>query len=351
VTHGHWIAAVVLTMGLAASAQAAGEGGISFASRPAIAGVAGEGYEYAPKVTGAEGVTFRFATAPEGMKIDAKTGAVTWTPAQNQAPYQKVVIEAEAAGQKAVQEFEVFVVGLNDAQAEAMKKVHAGFTGVPHSFAAFGDSIASAAWVLDIVWRTQDHSPAWNKASGYVFTERGPEHCSQGGWKTTNAVGDLDGKCKPTVIEYALTNDKPEVATIMYGTNDAVNLPTEEYAKNLAFIVDKCIEHRCIPILCIPTRYTWKKQDGSMFDATRFFPEIRRIAQERNVPLIDLNALFESEPDPLSLFGDGVHPNNTQETGPYPLSDHRFGYTIINHAVYHMYRALIDRGVIADVPR
>jgi len=324
---------------------------MAFASKPMTAAVAGEGYEYTPKVTGAEGVTFRLATAPEGMKIDARTGAIAWTPTQKQAPYQKVVIEAEAAGQKAVQEFDAFVVGLNDVQVEAMKKVHAGFAGVPHSFAAFGDSIASAAWVSDMAWRTQDHSPAWNKASGYIFIERGPEHCSQGGWRTTNAVGDLDGKCKPTVIEFALTNDKPEVATIMYGTNDVVNVPTEEYAKNLAFIVDKCIEHHCVPILCIPTRYTWKQRDGSMFDATRFFPEIRRIAQERSLPLIDLNALFESEPDPLSLFGDGVHPNNTQETGPYPLSDRRFGYTIINHAVYHMYRALIDRGVIADVPR
>jgi hypothetical protein len=88
-----------------------------------------------------------------------------------------------------------------------------------------------------------------------------------------------------------------------------------------------------------------------MFDVTVYFPEIRRIARERSLPLIDLDKLFENEPEPLSLFGDGVHPNNSQDSGPYQLNDRRFGYNIINHAVYQMYRALIDRGVIDNVPR
>jgi len=327
-------------------------GELGFISKPVIVAFAGEGYEYAPEVVGAEGATFALTKAPQGMAIDARTGEVTWTPTHNQAPYQQVALQVEAGGKSAVQECEIHVLGLNDAQVEAMKKGNAGFTGVDHSFAGFGDSITvSFAWVLDFTWRDLDHTPSWRTSAGYVFTERGPEHCSQGGWRVTNATGDLEGKCKPTVIEYALTNDKPEVATIMFGTNDAVNVPTEEYATKLAFIVDKCLEHHSVPILCVPTRYTWKKQDGEMFDATRFFPEIRRIARERSLPLIDLDKLFENEPEPLSLFSDGVHPNNSKDQGPYPLSDRRFGYTIINHAIYTMYRGLIDRGVIDDVPR
>jgi len=325
---------------------------LAFATKPVIEAVAGEGYEYAPKVGGAESATFALKSGPEGMSVDSATGKLTWLPEHNHAPYQQAAIEVSAGDQTAVQEFEVFVVGVNDAQAEAMKKVNDSFTGVDHSFAGFGDSItASFAWVLDMTWRDQDHSPAWRTSGSYVFTQRGPEHCSQGGWRTTNAVGDLDGQCPPTVIEYALTHDRPEVATIMFGTNDVVNVPTDVYAENLAFIVDKCLEHHCVPILCVPTRYTWKKRDGEMFDVTRFFPEIRRIARERNLPLLDLDKLFENEPDPLSLFSDGVHPNNSKDSGPYQLNDHRFGYNIINHAIYQVYRALIDRGVIDDVGR
>jgi len=279
------------------------------------------------------------------MSIDSATGKLTWLPNHNHAPYQQVSVEVSDGDWTADQEFEIFVLGLNDAQAEAMKKVNAGFTGVDHSFAGFGDSITvSFAWVLDMTWRDQDHSPAWRTSGSYVFTQRGPEHCSQGGWRTTNAVGDLEGRYPPTVIDYALTHDKPEVATVMFGTNDAVNVPTEVYAKNLAFIVDKCLEHHCIPILCVPTRYTWPGAD-----VTRFFPEIRRIARERDLPLIDLDKLFENEPEPLSLLSDGVHPNNSGDEGPYQLHDRRFGYNIINHANYHMYRALIERGVIDDV--
>ncbi len=341
---------VLIAAGVTAAQEVGAE--LAFARKPVIVAFAGEGYEYAPTVAGAESVRFSLKSGPTGMSIDPATGRLTWLPTHNHAPFQNVAIEVSADGEKVVQEFEVHVVGVNDAQVEAMRKVNEAFTGVDHSFTGIGDSITvSFAWVLDMTYRDQDHSPSWRTSAGYVFTERGPEHCSQGGWRTTNAVGDLDGKCPPTVIEYALTNDKPEVATIMYGTNDVVTVPTEVYAKHLAFIVDKCLEHNCIPILCIPTRYTWKKGDGEMFDATRFFPEIRRIARERNVPVISLHHLFENEPEPLSLFGDGVHPNNSKETGPYPLKDRTHGYNIINHAVYHMYRDLIGRGVIDDVPR
>jgi len=345
------IALLVLPVAAAMGAEEQGAE-VAFASKPVIVAFAGEGYEYGPTVTGAEGATFALKSAPEGMSIDPATGKVTWLPTHNQAPFQNVAVEVSADGGKAVQEFEVHVIGLNDAQVAAMKKVNAGFTGVDHSFMGIGDSITdSFAWVLDMTYRDQDHSPSWRTSAGYVFIPRGAEHCSKGGWRTTNAVGDLDGKCPPTVIEYALTHDRPELATIMYGTNDVVNVPTEVYARNLAFIVDKCLEHNCIPILCIPTRYTWKKRNGEMFDVARFFPDIRRIARERNLPVISLYHLFENEPDPLSLFGDGVHPNNNKDEGPYQLNDRTHGYNIINHAIYSMYRALIDRGVIDDVPR
>ena len=341
---------VLVAAGVTAAEESKAE--LAFTSKPVIVAFAGEAYEYAPQVAGAEGPTFRLKTAPAGMSIDPATGKVTWLPAHNQAPYQQAAIEVSSGGRTAVQEFEVHVIGLNDAQVAAMRKVNEGFTGVDHSFIGIGDSITSSfAWVLDMTWRGQDHSPSWNRAAGYVFIERGPEHGSKGGWRTTNITGDSDGKYPPTVIEYALTHDRPEVATVMFGTNDIVNVPVELYARNLAFVVDKSLQHHTIPILCVPTRYTWKKRSGEMFDVTRYFPEIRRIARERNLPLVDLDKLFENEPDPLSLFSDGVHPNNSKDPGPYQLDDRRFGYNVINHALYHMYRALIDRGVIDDVPR
>jgi len=345
------IVAILVLIPALASASEPSQARPGFVSKPVIVAFAGEAYEYIPQVVGAEPVTFSLRSGPEGMSIDPATGKLTWTPTHNQAPYQDVAVEVTAGGRSAVQEFEVFVVGVNDAQAEAMKKVNDRFTGVDHSFIGIGDSItASFAWVLDFTWRDLDHTPSWRKSAGYVFVPRGPEHCSQGGWRTTNAVGDLDGRARPTVIEYALANDRPEVATVMYGTNDIVNVPVEVYAKNLRFIVEKCLEHNCVPILCVPTRYTWKKRSGEMFDVTRYFPEIRRIAEETNVPVISLHHLFENEPDPLSLLSDGVHPTNHGQESPYRLSDRTAGYNVINHAVYHMYRGLIERGVIDDVP-
>lgn len=39
------------------------------------------------------------------------------------------------------------------------------------------------------------------------------------------------------------------------------------------------------------------------------------------------------------------------EEPTYRLDDRTHGYNIINHAIYHIHRALIERGVIEDVPR
>ena len=81
-------------------------------SIPPVAAMVGRSYTYVVRANDPDGdpLTFRLATAPEGMTIGPATGFITWTPAVNQAGGQQVVVQVEdGRGWVGVQTYTILV--------------------------------------------------------------------------------------------------------------------------------------------------------------------------------------------------------------------------------------------------
>jgi len=118
----------------------------------------------------------------------------------------------------------------------------------------------------------------------------------------------------------------PEVALIMFGTNDLSQLQVDEYEQKTREVVQKCLDHGTIVILStIPPRA------GMLEKAKGFAEAVRRVAADLKVPLCDyFGECLRRRPDDwdgslekfkdrkgydvLTLIaGDGVHPSNPKE--------------------------------------
>jgi lysophospholipase L1-like esterase len=117
---------------------------------------------------------------------------------------------------------------------------------------------------------------------------------------------------------------RPEMATVMFGTNDLWNdsAGLEEYVVYMRAVVDRLLERRVIPILVTlpPGTYpvsaareicgVWCADLAVNYRTGDFAQAVRDLAAERLVPLVDLHRRF-SEYDKGSwgsLLSDGVHP-------------------------------------------
>ena len=120
----------------------------------------------------------------------------------------------------------------------------------------------------------------------------------------------------------------PEVALIMFGTNDLGGVGLEEYESKTREAVQKCLDHGTVVILStIPPRH------GHVAKAAEFAEAVRRIAREMKVPLSDFHAeVLRRRPDdwdgaaakfkdapgdvynvPTLIARDGVHPSNPRK--------------------------------------
>ena len=137
-----------------------------------------------------------------------------------------------------------------------MKKVHARFTGRPGTFALFGDSITvSLAFWAPLQGNPKGLDPEGDAAlklvKGYMRPEcwrdwRGPEYGNNGSmtirWADEN-------------VAKWLHKLNPEVALIMFGTNDLTAVPLDEYEKKTRAVVQKCLDNGTVVILStIPPR-------------------------------------------------------------------------------------------------
>src|SRR5215218_9321261 len=118
------------------------------------------------------------------------------------------------------------------AWADAMRKVHAKFTGKRGTFAQFGDSITvTMAFWSPLQYDPKNLDPAAAKdlelVKSYVKKEswqtwKGPKFGSEGGMTIRWAREHVDQWLKDL---------NPEVALIMFGTNDLNGVPLDEYTK------------------------------------------------------------------------------------------------------------------------
>ena len=133
---------------------------------------------------------------------------------------------------------------------DAMTRVHAKFRGKTGTFAHFGDSITETlAFWTPLKYERKNGSPemerAFRKVDAYLRPEcwrdwKGPEHGNQGGqttrWADDNVAGWLEKL-------------NPEVALVMFGTNDLRDVDVVDYRRRLRSMVRRCLDQGTVVIL------------------------------------------------------------------------------------------------------
>jgi lysophospholipase L1-like esterase len=248
-----------------------------------------------------------------------------------------------------------------------MKKVHAKFTGTPGTFAHFGDSITvTMAFWSSLKWTRKNMDKktlaAYELVKGHMKDEcwnkwKGSKFGNTGQMTIRWAHGNVDKWLKDL---------KPEVALIMFGTNDLGGLGLEEYDKKTREVVKKCLDNGTIVILStIPPR------SGADAKCKTFVQAVRKISKDMKVPLCDYHqAVVKRRPEdwngalpkfkdtpgdeyqvPTLVSRDGVHPSNPSKwVGDYSEEGLKHnGYTLRSYVVLHSYAEVI-REVLRPEP-
>jgi hypothetical protein len=179
------------------------------------------------------------------------------------------------AGEKAGKEDRAWV--------EPMKKVHVRFKGTPGTFACFGDSITvTMAFWSPLAYQPKNMPADMAKAHTLVKDYMKPECWSK--WKGPDFGnnGSMTIRWAHDNIDTWLKKHNPEVALIMFGTNDLNQVPIDEYEKKTREVVEGCLANGTIVILStIPPR-------SGQFEKSQKFAEVaRKIALDKQIPLTD----------------------------------------------------------------
>lgn len=251
---------------------------------------------------------------------------------------------------------------------EPMKAVHARFTGVKGTFAHFGDSITvTLAFWTPLLYERKNapkemeeaytlvksylHEPCWRQWKGPKFGNEGSMTIR---WAHEN-------------IDTWLETLNPEVALIMFGTNDLNSVPLEEYEKLIRRVIQKCLDNGTVVMLStIPPRHNMAEK------AAAYSRTIRKIAREMRLPLTDYHAeILKRRPDdwdgaaekfaqyhgydvPTLLARDGVHPSHPKQFQS-DYSEHALnscGFSLRNYTTLMKYTELLKKlGLAPDAEK
>ncbi|MDH4238241.1 MAG: right-handed parallel beta-helix repeat-containing protein [Phycisphaerae bacterium] len=256
--------------------------------------------------------------------------------------------------------------GDNRYWADTMAKVHKEFIGEKGTFAHFGDSITVtlAFWTPLLYSRKnapEEMEQAYQLVNQYLKMEcwrnwKGPQYGNEGSMNIRWAHENIDNW---------LSLLKPEVALIMFGTNDLTSVGLEEYEKKTREVVQKCLDNGTVVILStIPPR------NGLAEKAALYADAVRKIARRMKVPLIDYHseilkrrpadwdgaldkfAQYKGYDVPTLLARDGVHPSNPKECcDDYSEEGLKCcGYSLRNYLVLMKYAEVLQTlGLVAPV--
>ncbi len=243
---------------------------------------------------------------------------------------------------------------------EPMRKVHARFNGKKGTFAHFGDSItvSMAFWASLGQRRNMDGATqaAYDLVNGYMKKAcwrewKGPKFGNTGSMTIRWAHENVDTWLKDL---------NPEVALIMFGTNDLGPLNVDEYEAKTREVVKKCLAGGTVVILStIPPKH------GRDEKCKAFVEAVRRVARDMKVPLCDYyQAVMDRRPDdwdgrlekfkgvpggtyevPTLISRDGVHPSNPKQwQGDYSEEGLKHnGFVLRNYVVLHAYADLVRK--------
>jgi len=260
-----------------------------------------------------------------------------------------------------------------------MRHVHADYQdrtvpAIQGTIAQFGDSITvTQAYFEPLRYAHTNVSPQdqvkldWLQS--YIY-----QPCW--GW-----YGGAYGSTGGTTVSWGLENMdtwlsglNPEVALIMWGTNDLYQGPAPpRYTEYLSFIVQKCKDNGTVPILfTIPPSHSW--------DATAHVAAAREVAATERIPLIDYyDEIVTRRPHnppvdtwdgadpmwdgysgyevPTLIACDGIHPSNWsagQRNFDEEEGLNKNGFTLRNYLtlqkLYEVYEEVLDRPAPPPLP-
>lgn len=244
-----------------------------------------------------------------------------------------------------------------------MNAVHDTFTGEKGNIARFGDSITySGAFFKPLQWDFTNRSPEDAVAQDWLQSYITPS-CwswqddavaySNGCYSGKTAAWPLQYEQDPTKpnIQHWLEKLEPELAVVMWGTNDLGGFDVPTYTNNMRQVIEACKNYGTIPLLTtIPPRrgYDVKSAD--------FAQAMRDLAIEQKVPLIDYNQeILTRQPtnwDGTLISGDGVHPSwnsaTAQDFSESSLNTN--GYLLRNYVTLHGLYEVYDQILVNDPP-
>ncbi|WP_168205305.1 SGNH/GDSL hydrolase family protein [Bythopirellula goksoeyrii] len=249
---------------------------------------------------------------------------------------------------------------------EEMKAVHSIFSGTPGNIARFGDSIT--------------YSSASFKPLRYDFTNRTPEDAfaqewlqsyitpvswtwqddavaeSNGNYSSKTAAWPLQTDQNPpmTNIQHWLQKLKPELAVVMWGTNDLSSYDVTTYTNNMRQTLQAIKDNGTIPLLStIPPRRNYESKSALFAQA------MRDLSAELLIPLIDFNQeILTRQPgtawDGTLISNDGVHPSYNKSTS-MDFSESTLnsnGYVLRNylslHGLFEIYNEILNPRLPGD---
>ena len=221
------------------------------------------------------------------------------------------------------------------------------------TIARFGDSISvSKAYFAPLEWSHTNTTPqsqaaldwiqGWLTSECWDWQDDGAFHLhgSNGGTTSSWPLGSASGwpgyVPGERKVDYWLRNDNPEIAAIMWGTNDlGSGLTPAQYKANLQQVVSACKANGTIPMLTTaPPRHNYDNGSaGNQQRAADFAQAVRDLAVSEQVPLIEyhdecttrrphnppndtwngVDAMwnaFSGYEVPTMISRDGVHPSN-----------------------------------------
>jgi len=217
-----------------------------------------------------------------------------------------------------------------------------------------GDSISvSKAFFAPLQWNINNADPAeqaaldwlrpwmtsdcWTWQDDGVYQYHGSTSGTRSNWPLQLATGYPGALAGERRIDYWLRNDNPEIAVIMWGTNDLSDgsITPAAYQANILAVVQACKTNGTIPILTTaPPRHNY--DNGSAVNQQRaadFHQAALNVAALENCPVIEYRgeilgrrphnpptdtwdgadpmwSAYSGYETPTSIAGDGVHPSN-----------------------------------------
>jgi|GEM_PF-2161664 len=251
------------------------------------------------------------------------------------------------------------LAGEDDSWVEPMKAVRAKFTGQRGTVAQFGDSITITMAFFTPLSMEHKNVPA-DLVEAHAWIRKYVQPRCWRAWK-----GPQFGNEGRTTTEWGLANISawlkklnPEVALIMWGTNDTYQGPKPpKYTDNLRLIVQACLDNGTVPILyTIPPKGDQAGNAKNTAHVESFVEAARTVAAEKKIPLVDFyKEIMTRQPTEFhkTLLGDGLHPSYPQ---PYQLdfSEEALkhsGYTLRNYLtlkkLWEVYQKVLSPGKAA----